>query len=139
MPLRSSSCASLSSRYANAGHLICSIDPFPLRGMASSSRLPLICSTDRFAQAGLASSSPNMFVTPCPPKRLNRSFYEASGCAAANFSGVICTGEIIKETLQIQSAEPEPIERSEVPFVSEACVSCLSECCDNGNFEAAAR
>ena len=42
----------------------------------------------------------------------------------------------IKETLQIQSAEP--IERSEAPCVSEACVSCWSECCDNGNFEAAA-
>ena len=48
---------------------------------------------------------------------------------------MICTGEI-KETLLIQSAEP--IERSEAPYVSEACVSCLLECCDNGNFEAAA-
>ena len=30
----------------------------------------------------------------CPPKRPNRSFYEASGCAAANFSREICSDKI---------------------------------------------
>ena len=33
----------------------------------------------------------------CPPKRLNKSFYEAFSCAAANFSGVICTDKIHRQ------------------------------------------
>ena len=53
------------------------------------------CSNDRFARPSLASSiGLTRCWQHCPPKQLNQRFSEASGCAAANFSGVICTDEI---------------------------------------------